>query len=198
MGQTLDEITRDVLATCATVVQCANGVNAQTPTELTKADLDAVILTLLGNDAEMISEVVEAEDKFSTAAVRPSFFGMIDTALLDDLEAVSNFLSSANYPNQQRVLEAEWGSTGNIRWLYTSVGSVSAASPAVYSLPIVGKEAYACIHLGGEQGEFFVEPLGSAGAADPLKQRGSVAWKHPYASRILNDAFMALALCTHS
>lgn len=198
MGQTIDEITRDVLATCATVVQAANGVNGSTPTELTKADLDAVVLTLLGNDADMISEVVEASDKFSTAAVRPSFFGFMDAALIDDLEAVSNFLSAANYPNQNRNLESEWGSTGNIRWLYTSVGIVSTASPAVYSLPIVGQEAYACIHLGGEQGEFFVEPLGSAGAADPLKQRGSVAWKHPFAARILNDSFMALMLCTHS
>lgn len=169
-----------------------------TPTELTKADLDAAIITLLGNDADMISEVVEANDKFSTAAVRPSFFGFMDTALLDDLENVANFLSSANYPNQQRVLESEWGSTSNIRWLYTSVGIVSAATPAVFSLPIVGKEAYACIHLGGEQGEFFVEPLGSSGSADPLKQRGSVAWKHPFAARILNDSYMALVLCSHS
>lgn len=198
LGQTLDEVTRDVLNAMASTLNCSNGVNANTPTELTKADIDAAVVTLLGQDALMISEVIEASDKFSTSAVRPAFFAYIDTALLDDLENVADFLSASNYSSVQRVLEGEWGSTGNVRWLYTSVGAVSSASPAVYSNFIIGKEAYACIHLGGEQGEFTVHPLGSAGAADPLNQRGSVSWKAPFAARILNDNFCLNLLATHS
>jgi N4-gp56 family major capsid protein len=198
LGQTMDEVTRDVLASTSSVLQCSNGTNGNTPTELTKADLDAAIKTLLGNDAEMISEVVVGENRFGTAPVRPSFWGYIDTDLLDDLEEVANFLSSANYPNQTTVLEGEWGSTSNIRWLYTSVGSVTSADPAVYNNFIVGREAYAVVHLGEQAGEFFVEPLGSAGAADPLHQRGTVGWKHPWVSRILNDAFMLNLEATHS
>lgn len=169
-----------------------------TPTELTKADIDAAVKTLLGNDAEMISDVVVGRDAFGTAPVRPAFWAYIDTDLLDDLEAVSNFNNSANYPNQQSVLEEEWGATGNVRWLYTSIGSVSSASPAVYNNFIIGKEAYAVVHLGSETGEFYIEPLGSAGAADPLHQRGSVGWEHPFVSRILNDAFMLNLMATHS
>ena len=198
MAQTMDEVTRDVLASTSSVLQCSNGTNGNTPTELTKADLDSAIKTLLGNDAEMISEVITGTDAFGTAPVRPAFWGYIDTDLLDDLEAVANFLSSANYPNNQRVLDNEWGSTSNIRWLYTSVGSVSAASPAVYNNFIIGKEAYAVVHLGSESGDFYVEPLGSAGSADPLHQRGSVGWQHPFVSRILNDAFMLNLMSTHS
>lgn len=198
LAQTMDEVTRDVLASTSSVLQCANGTNGNTPTELSKADIDAAIKTLLGNDAEMISEVIEGRDAFGTAPVRPAFWGYIDTDLLDDLEGVSNFLSSANYPNNQRVLDNEWGSTSNVRWLYTSVGSVSSASPAVYNNFIVGKEAYAVVHLGSESGEFYVEPLGSAGAADPLHQRGSVGWQHPFVARILNDAFMLNLMATHS
>lgn len=145
-----------------------------TPTELTKADTDAATKTLLGNDALMISEVITGTNKFGTAPIRPAFWAYIDTDLLDDLEAVSNFINTSNYPSNQPVIESEWGSTGNIRWLYTSVGSVSSASPAVYNNFIVGQEAYAVVNLGEETGEFYVEPLGSAGAADPLHQRGSV------------------------
>lgn len=198
LAQTMDEVTRDVLASTSSVLQCSNGTNGNTPTELTKADIDAAIKTLLGNDADMISEVIEGRDAFGTAPVRPAFFGYIDTDLLDDLEGVSNFLSSANYPNNQRVLDNEWGSTSNVRWLYTSVGSVSSATPAVYNNFIVGKEAYAVVHLGSESGEFYIEPLGSAGAADPLHQRGSVGWQHPFVARILNDAFMINLEATHS
>lgn len=198
LGQTIDEVTRDVLASTTSVLQSANGVNGNTPTELTKADIDAAVVTLLGQDAEMISEVVVGRDAFGTAPVRPAFWAYIDTDLLDDLEAVANFEHSANYPNQQSVLESEWGATGNVRWLYTSVGSVSSASPAVYNNFIIGKEAYAVVHLGSETGEFYVEPLGSAGSADPLHQRGSVGWQHPFVSRILNDAFMLNLTATHS
>lgn len=198
LGQTVDEVTRDVLASTSSVLQCANGSNGETPTELTKADLDAAVITLLGNDAEMISEMIEGVDAFNTTPIRPAFFGYIDTALLDDLEAVANFVPSSSYGSQTRTLENEWGATGNVRWLYTSIGSVTSASPAVYNNFIVGKEAYAVVHLGAETGEFYVEPLGSGGSADPLHQRGSVGWKHPFVARILNDAFMLNLMATHS
>jgi N4-gp56 family major capsid protein len=99
MAQTLDELTRDVLAQTSSVVQCANGTNGSTPTELTKEDVDLAVTTLLGNDALMISEMVKASDGFSTTPIRPAFWGIIDTALLDDLEAVSNFVPASNYGN---------------------------------------------------------------------------------------------------
>ena len=198
LAQTMDEVTRDVLASTSSVQQCRNGLNGNTPTELTKADIDAAVRTMLGNDAEMISEVVTGTNAYATAPVRPAFWAYLDTDLLDDLEAVASFQNSSNYASQQTVLDAEWGSTGNVRWLYTSVGSVSAATPAVYNNIIVGKEAYAVVHLKSETGDFYIEPLGSGGSADPLHQRGSVGWQHPFVSRILNDAFMMNLMSTHS
>ena len=198
LGQTIDEVTRDVLASTSSVLQCSNGLNGSTPTELSKADIDAAVKTLLSNDADMISEVIKGSSAFATTPIRPAFWGYIDTDLLDDLEAVANFVNTANYGSQDPVLDAEWGSTGNVRWLYTSAGSVSAATPAVYNNFIVGKEAYAVVHLGSETGDFYVEPLGSAGSADPLHQRGSVGWQHPFVARILNDSFMINLLSTHS
>lgn len=198
LGQTMDEVTRDVLASTSSVLQCSNGSNGNTPTEITKLDIDVAVKTLLGNDAEMISQVITGVNAFGTAPIRPSFWGYMDTDLLDDLEQVSNFQPTSSYPSQQTVLEAEWGATGNVRWLYTSVGSVTSASPAVYNNFIIGKEAYAVVHLGSESGDFYIEPLGSAGSADPLHQRGTVGWQHPFVARILNDAFMLNLEATHS
>jgi N4-gp56 family major capsid protein len=198
LAQTMDEVTRDVLASTSSVLLASNGTNGNSPTELTKADIDAAVVTLLGNDAEMISQTVQGSDKFGTAPVRPAFWGYIDTSLLDDLEGVSNFLSSANYGSNVSVLDGEWGSTGNVRWLYTSIGSVSSAATPVYNNFIIGKEAYAVVHLGSEAGDFYIEPLGSGGSADPLHQRGTVGWKHPFVARILNDAFMLNLMATHS
>lgn len=198
LAQTMDEVTRDVLNSTSSVLQAANGVNGGTPTELTKADIDSAVQTLLSNDAEMISEIIEASDKFSTSFVRPSFMGFIDTALLDDLEAVTGFISAAGYGDTRKAMPGEWGQVSNVRFLYTSVGAVSSAATPVYSNFILGKEAYGVVHLGSEQGEFYVEPLGSSGAADALHQRGSIGFKHPFTCRLLNDNFMVNLLATHS
>lgn len=51
------------------------------------------------------------ENKFGTAPVRSSFWGFMSVDLEDDLEAVSSFISTANYPNPMNAIEAEWGST---------------------------------------------------------------------------------------
>ena len=199
LAQTMDEIVRDCLASTSSVLQCSNGVDGQTPTELTKQDIDSAVLTLLGNNAEMISEVVTGTNQIGTTPIRPAFWGHIDTALLDDLEGVTNFVSASNYPgNQNVVLDSEWGVTGHVRWMYTSVGSVSAATVPVYNNFIVAKEAHAVVNLRSETGQFYIKPLGSAGSSDPLNQRGSIGWGHPFVARILNDSFMVNLMATHS
>ena len=196
LAQTVDEITRDVLASTSSVMECSHG-DAGTPTEISKGDIDAAVKTLLGNDAQMISSVVTASTGLGTSPTRPAFWGFIDTDLLDDLENVANFQSTTNY-SKQAILDAEWGSTGNVRWLYTSIGSVTDAATPVYNNFIVGKEAYGVVHLGSKSGDFYVEPLGSSGAADPLHQRGTVGWQHPFVARILNDSNMMNLMATHS
>ena len=75
LAQTMDEVTRDVLASTSSVLQCANGVNGNTPTELTKADIDIAVRTLLGNDAEMISEVVRNNDHVKSSLIDLEVYG---------------------------------------------------------------------------------------------------------------------------
>lgn len=198
LGQTLDEITFDVLSSTTSVILAQNGTNGQTPTEINKTDIDIAVRTLLQNDAKMITEVIPGRDAYATFPIRPAFWGMISADLIDDLEAVANFIPTANYAQQGPVMPCEWGSTGNVRWVFTSTQPSNGATVPVYNNPIVGQDAYAVVNLGADSGEFYVEPLGSAGSADPLHQRGTVGWMHPFAARILNDAFMANLMTTHS
>ena len=107
LAQTIDELTRDVLASTSSVLQCSNGVNGNTPSELTKADIDVAVRTLLGSDAEMISSVVESSRGIGTTPIRPSFWGYLDTDNLPDLENVANFVNTSNYPSQQAVVDGE-------------------------------------------------------------------------------------------
>lgn len=197
LGQTVDTITRDILASTASVMSCSFGSNGGSPTELTQADIDAVVYQLLQNDAEMLTEIIPATERIATQPVRPAFIGILDAQNLKALEKCSNFVSVTNYSSFDGAMKNEFGSTKHVRWMYTSIGHKQLLSPkTVYSNFIFGKEAYGCIHLGAENGEFYVEPLGSAGSADPLKQRATVGWKVAYNCRILNDAFMANLLST--
>lgn len=200
MGESLDIVTRDVLASTSSVMSCEFGSNGSTPTELTDEDLAAVVQRLLGNDARMISKVVKATDQYATNPIRPSFWGFLSTDLIDDLQDLPSFTSTTNYPGDQSktILDAEWGSTDNIRWLISSITSVSSATPAVFNNIIVAQEAYGVVNLGSEAGKLIVKPLGSAGSADPLDQRSTVAWSQPFVARILNDSFMVNLLSSHS
>lgn len=202
MGTTLDALTRDVLAATSSVTNCVNGLNGNAITELTRADIDTAMVILDTNDALMITEYIEGVNKFGTQPVRSAFFGFINSAIITDLQNCDGFISVANYPVRDG-LDAEWGSVGNTRWLRSSQGSVqTSVTPNVYNNIMVGREAYACMHLSGKEavqesggsiaqnGSIIVKPLGSAGALDPANQFGTVSFSVFYAARILNDAFL--------
>lgn len=89
------------------------------------------------------------------------------------------------------ALTSEWGSTGNLRWLLSSIGSVSTASSMlgadVYNSFIVGMEAYACIEQDGYSAQFIYRPPIYDG---PLALNASVGYKFAEVPRILNDLWI--------
>lgn len=68
-----------------------------------------------------------------------------------------------------------------------------ASGVNVYGTIIYGQNAYGDIELGmgGENVKIIINPPGSSGAADPLEQRGTIAWKvKGFCCTILQDAFI--------
>jgi N4-gp56 family major capsid protein len=157
-------------------------------------------MALLGNDAMMISDNIEGTLKFGAAPVREAFWSMMSTAVLDDLENVTGFISQAQYPSNMNVLNAEWGSVGNVRALYSSKGSVTPNASKngnnVYNIFITGQEAYAAIELTQATASFIYTPPG--GPTDPLRRLQLGAFKIAQVPRILNDAWLFNLRCTHS
>lgn len=199
MGETTDEIVRDILVACSSTTNASNGTNGETPTELSKTDIDGVARTLMSNDAEMLTPMIKAGQGEGTSPVRAAYWGIAKTNLIEDLEAVSGFRSISQYPNQVNVDDAEWGSTGNVRWLVSSVAHISTGdSPDTFKLPIIGKNAYGIINLEAGNAKTIVKPFGSGGTSDPLNQRATSGWKSMFVSRILNDNFMHILIVTRS
>jgi hypothetical protein len=74
LRQTEDQLTRDMLASTASFINCVGGVNGDNPTEITRFDIDEVVQSLLSNNAYTIMDNIRGEDRFGTAPVRNAYF----------------------------------------------------------------------------------------------------------------------------
>ena len=191
LRQTEDQLTRDMLAAAAGFINCVAGANGDSPTEITRADIDTVVRTLLNNNAYTIMDNIEGENKFGTAPVRDAYFALTSTNLTGNLDAVQGFIQKNNYPAPMNALRSEWGSAGNLRFLVSSIGSVSANASMlganVYNIFCVGMEAYACIEQDGYSASFIYRPPIYDG---PLALNASVGYKFAEVPRITNDQWI--------
>lgn len=191
LRQTEDELTRNMLAGTAAFLNCVGGVNGDNPTEITQADVQTVVRTLLSNNAYTILDNIEGEDKFGTAPVRDAYFALCSTQLAGELENVVGFIHKNQYPAPMSALRSEWGAIGNLRFLISSIGSVTPLSSLlganVYNIFCVGMEAYACIEQDGYSATFIYRPPIYDG---PLALNASVGYKFAECPRITNDLWV--------
>jgi len=191
LRQTEDQLTRDMLASTASFINATGGVNGDNPTEITRSDVDTVVRALLNNNAYTIMDNIEGEDKFGTAPVRDAYFALCSTQLTGNLDAVAGFIQKNQYPAPMNALRSEWGAIGNLRFLISSIGSVSPNASSlgadVYNIFCVGMEAYACIEQDGYSAAFIYRPPIYDG---PLALNASVGYKFAEVPRITNDLWV--------
>ena len=197
LRQTEDQLTRDMLASTASFINCTGGVNGDNPTEITRSDINEVVQALLGNNAYTIMDNIEGEDKFGTAPVRDAYFALCHTDLTSQLDGVSGFIQKNQYPAPMNALRSEWGAVGNLRFLVSSIGSTTAAASNlganVYNIFCVGMEAYACVQQDGYSASFIYRPPIYDG---PLALNASVGYKFAEVPRITNDLWVLNLRCT--
>jgi len=197
LRQTEDQLTRDMLASTASFINCVGGTNGDNPTDLTRFDIDDVVQALMSNNANTITDNIEGKDAFGTSPVRNAFFGLCSTDLIGSLENVNGFLNINQYPSPMNALQSEWGAAGNLRFLISSIGSVtynaSALGKNVYNIFCTGLEAYANIEQDRYSASFIYRP---AIYSDPLAQNISVGYKFAEVPRILNDLWIINLRCT--
>ena len=191
LRQTEDQLTRDMLASTASFINCTGGFNGDVPTEITRSDVDTVVRALLNNNAYTIMDNIEGEDKFGTAPVRDAYFALCSTQLTGNLDSVNGFIQKNQYPAPMNALRSEWGAIGNLRFLISSIGSFNANASAngnnVFNIFCVGMEAYACIQQDGYSASFIYRPPIYDG---PLALNASVGYKFAEVPRITNDLWV--------
>lgn len=209
MGQTKDVLLRDAYS-AGTNVYYGGGVTSRallttTTHKVTTALLDRVIRGLQNNMAKYFTEMVAPSVKVSTFPIRPSFWAVISPDVLFSLETLSGWTPAERYASTGPLLDNEVGAYKNLRFIQTTLaksfpggGGVAAgdvkstASNAdVAAILVFGTNAVGYIPFTEGSASNIIQPLGSAGAADPLKQRATSGWKMAESEIILNDAWMA-------
>lgn len=192
MRQTEDQLVRDMLASTASFINAVGGNNGDTPTEISDTDVSDVISTLVGNNAHMILDNIQGENRYGTQPIRQSFIAMSHSDVISDLDnQLTGFVSKYNYPNQQPTLDSEWGSFRNVRFLVSSVGSVTANASQlganVYNIFVAAREAYGIVYQDGASAQFiYRDPLYDG----PLALNATVGWKMAQVPRLLNDLWL--------
>lgn len=178
-GRTLDYVTREVL-NGGTMVQYAPIVAADgTETKVTSR-------SAITADAKFsVREILKAARFLKRNSATPfgdSFVAIIHPDVEFDVLDSTKFKEIVSYTNNvDRIFKGEIGKIGQVRFVVSPQAKVFEGAGFdgidVYSTLILGQKAYGTIEMQGGNLEHIVQPLGSAGAADPLKQRGSRGWK---------------------
>lgn len=191
-GESIEEIIR------ATVITGSNIKYGGTRTSRnTLTATDVMTLTLV---RKAVRDLVAAKAKpfygsrDEKTGQGGQFVGYIHPNAWYDLTGDSTVLNTFVYSDPEKLYSLELPVLAGVAWIVSSkapyFAGAGAASADVYGALIFGKDAFGVGNIGNSGGKNFetiISPLGSAGSADPLKQRSAVGWKTYQCVKILNE-----------
>jgi N4-gp56 family major capsid protein len=194
-GNTLDQLTRDVIVAGTTVQYASTAVSRVTVAatmKLTLAEIQEAVRTLKQNNADKITEMIDPSDGVGTMPVNACYIGFVHPNASYDLKGVTGFVKVEQY-GTQKALPGEIGSLDEVRFIESTNAKVftaaGASSADVYATMIIGADYYAQTRIAGEAMKNIIKPLGSGGSSDPLDQRQTTGWKATFVATRLNESF---------
>lgn len=192
-GNSLDQITRDVLHAGASHQYASSATSTNTVTSsmtLTRDEIREAVRTLQGNDAKKVTRMVNPSNGFNTSPLNAAYVGIIDQSTLFDLKNEVGWIPVEEYASQGNVMVGEVGALDDVRFLMTTNGYSTVGSlTTVHKTLILGQDFYGISRISGEAMKNIVKPLGSGGTADPLDQRSTSGWKATFVAKVLNANF---------
>jgi len=184
-------------------------------------DIKWAVNQLNRNSAMKFTSDANGSTNIGTSPVRSSFYGIAGSDVEEDIRSLTGFVSVETYGGYTSTMPFEFGHVGGVRWSSTEIIPVSTGAGTttatglrgatniltdVYSSYIYGKEAVGSVGLGNTHAttsaemfnpknppavEIIQHKPGSAGAADPYNEVGSLAWKSWWIGAILNGNWIA-------
>src|SRR5258708_10575286 len=197
VGDTLDQLTRDVLVAgtnvfYASTATARNQVSAAMKFTVTEAK--NVVKLLKEQQAQRVTEMIDPTTGIATQGIMPAYIAFVNPDTTRDLKDDSAFKQISSYPRPEQILPDEVGAIDEIRCIESTNCKIFTAaglsSVNVYATMIIAKRSYAITRISGEALHMVIKPLGSAGSADPLDQRSTVGWKATHVAVRLNENWM--------
>lgn len=186
-GIDIDTVIRDVLVAGSSVQYASTALSrGQVGSGMffNSAEIREALRTLRRNNARTV------EDNKFIVFVHPDTW----SDLLNDSD-FKNFGQHAQPRDASNVLvSGDATDYLGMRFVMTSRAKVYASlglsGADVYATVIVGNQAYGVTELDTQNLRTYYEPLGSAGAGDPLHQRSTLGFKCAFAAVRLNENFL--------
>jgi N4-gp56 family major capsid protein len=170
--------------------------------------LRKVAKSMMANHAEMVTDVLEASNKYATSPVSKGYFVYVHTDLEPDIRDLPNFTPVEKYASGTSM-PMEIGSCERFRFIghpdlpsfqdagatvgATGLSSTTGTNIDVYPIIVTAKDAWSQIMLRGKESLKPVYlPPGEASKPDPFGQRGyagAMWWK---AAMVENNGWMAV------
>jgi len=184
MRLTLDTLCRDVCVGTASRTTASGG--SPTETYINKTDIDTIVTNLEGENATMMTSPILAGTGQGTSPIRAAYIGIGHTNQRPRLEAVAGFKHTSNYPRNEPIMNGEFCSTDDVRWLLTTNAPVSGSN---YDNIIMAKEFFGNAKIEGNSADrpLIFTPADRTGS--PMQRYSYLAWLQNYAAKILNDNF---------
>ena len=196
-GDTLDQLTRDVLVAGTSVLyggDATSRVTVAAGDNITTTLIKKAVRTLKNNKARRVTRMINPSTGIASEPVNQAYIGIVHPNTTYDIKALTGFVPVEKYSSQMSVMEGEIGKYDEVRFVETTNAKVFADSGAsdvdVYATIILGMNAYGTTKIAGEGLQNIIKPLGSGGTADPLNQRATSGWKSTFVAKILNNDYL--------
>lgn len=197
-GDTLDILTRDVLAAGTTILYEGghSARNQVTSTDLiTTATIRKTVRQLKNNNAKRVTRMVNATTGIATEPVNQAYVGIVHPNTTFTLKSLAEFVPIEKYSSTMTAMPGEVGKIDEVRFVETTNAKVftgaGASSIDVYGTIVLAMNAYGTTKIAGQGLTNIIKPLGSGGTSDPLNQRATSGWKATFVAKILNDDYLA-------
>jgi len=186
----------------------AHTTRASVDSELTLNRLRAVVRSLRANRGKAVTSMLSSSPNYNTKGIEGGFIAFAHTDMEADIRGLAGFIPVVQYGTRQPLCPEEVGSVENVRFILSpllepfqaagaAVGATgmiadNATNIDVYPLLVIAKEAYGLVPLKGMNSitPSVLNP-GMPSKSDPLGQVGFVSWKTYFASKILNENWIA-------
>lgn len=199
MHTMLDKVTRDVWAASVPRIECLNGNNGSSITNLSLTDIERAVQYLDENDTEKMTPMVEPSRDIGTEGVEESYWVTMHVDLKPDLRALNAFLATTEYGRRGAILQAEFGAVNESRWVTSTLVKVvndivvTPTQVPVYFNTFVGANAYGYVGIDQVSTEMILKPLGFNDYLNRFQSMGFTAW---FNAAILDDSHIVTLLST--